>query len=118
MRDIESKHTIELPVLGVPVRFESNSASAVSLVDETFGMWRVVEHAATGNPLRVRIVVHDGADDRPAPVRYVAPDNARLIAHCADGFGLSDPDRRESLIYTNAAFVNRRDQFRTEMLRQ
>lgn len=116
MRDADARHATELPVLGVPVRFESNEMSVISLVDETFGMWRIVQHAATGEPLRVRIVVHDGGDGTDAPVKNFAPDDTRLIAQSADGFGLSDPDRRESVIYASAAFVNRREQFRTEML--
>jgi hypothetical protein len=116
LRDIEPSHAIELPVLGVAVRFESNRASVIGLVDESLGMWRVVEPAPAGDPLRVRIVVYESSEAAPSPVRYFAPDDARLFAHAADGFGSSDPSRRESVIYTSAAFVNRRDQFRREML--
>ena len=36
------RHVVELPVLGVPVRFESNSAAAIETVEDAFAMWRAL----------------------------------------------------------------------------
>ena len=59
------RHVVELPVLGVPVRFESNSAAAIETVEDAFAMWR----ALRGSPeliaprsLRVRLIVHEVVD--------------------------------------------------------
>src|SRR6266705_225399 len=60
------RHVMELPVLGIPVRFESNSAAALAVVEEAFGIWRGLRT----NPdliaplgVRVRLIVHHG-DER------------------------------------------------------
>src|SRR6266516_2454064 len=68
------RHVMELPVLGIPVRFESNSAAALAVVEEAFGIWRGLR-ASPGliAPLgvRVRLIVHEG-DER---------DGSRVASH-------------------------------------
>src|SRR3989442_8698378 len=84
------RHVMELPVLGIPVRFESNSAAALAVGEEAFGIWRGLR-ASPGliAPLgvRVRLIVHDG-DERDsgggtsaAPVTVRMPDADRVIVH-------------------------------------
>lgn len=53
---------VELPVLGVPTRFETNSVAVVAAVEASFGGWRAVGadvEELGGPPLRVRVVVGD-----------------------------------------------------------
>src|SRR5439155_21718148 len=57
------RHVVELPVLGVPVRFESNSAAAIETVEDAFGMWRALRarpEVIAPLGLRGRLIVHDG----------------------------------------------------------
>src|SRR5437763_15477838 len=59
------RHVVELPVLGVPVRFESNSAAAIETVEDAFAMWRALRAspaliAPQSQP--VRLVVHEGEE--------------------------------------------------------
>src|SRR5205809_8039756 len=77
------RHVVELHVLGVQVRFESNSAAAIEVVEDAFGMWR----ALRGTPelraplrLRVRLILHDGAEGGTphAPITCRMPDADRV----------------------------------------
>ena len=64
-------YAIELPVLGIATRFETNDAEVARCVDEAFGMWRTLAAGSAGRwspsgdvstepALRVRIDVIDG----------------------------------------------------------
>jgi len=116
-RDARCEYSVELPVLGVGTRFESNSRYVLGVVDEAFGAWRHVE--STGDlHLRVRIVVVDGneGDAVPAPVRHVCPDEQRLIVHSPGSIGVSDPARGESVAYVTTALAADTAHFRGAML--
>src|SRR5688500_14644658 len=39
-------HAIELPVLGIPVRFESSSTAVISAIEAEYGHWRSVGSVA------------------------------------------------------------------------
>src|SRR2546430_12677736 len=61
------RHVMELPVLGVPVRFESNSAAALAVVEEAFGIWR-------GLPTSPGLIGPAGVrNPRPLPLRNESP---------------------------------------------
>jgi hypothetical protein len=108
--DAPLRHTADLPVLGVPVRFESNSAVALGLFEEAFGEWR----ALAGRPelleragARFRLVVHDG-DEGPtphAPVTYRMPDPDRLILQTPGSIGIVDAARREATAFVTPALL-------------
>ena len=46
----EAEYALELPVLGIATRFETNDDAVARAVDEAFGMWRTlaVESGAAG----------------------------------------------------------------------
>jgi len=108
------RHVMELPVLGIPVRFESNSAAALAVVDEAFGIWR----ALRTNPdliapqgVRVRLIVHEG-DERDgsrvvshAPVTCRMPDADRVIVHTPGSVGIADTRRQEATAYITPALL-------------
>jgi len=56
-------YVIELPVLGLATRFETNDAEVARCVEEAFGMWRTlaIESASAdvlqASPLLVRVEV-------------------------------------------------------------
>jgi len=108
------RHVMELPVLGIPVRFESNSAAALAVVEEAFGIWRGLR-ASPGliAPLgvRVRLIVHEG-DERDgsrvashAPVTCRMPDADRVIVHTPGSLGIADTRRQEATAYITPALL-------------
>ena len=104
------RHVVELPVLGVPVRFESNSAAAIETVEDAFAMWR----ALRGSPeliapqsLRVRLIVHEGDEGGAlhAAVTCRMPDADRVIVHTPGSFGIADCSRGEAIAYVTPALL-------------
>jgi hypothetical protein len=114
---------VELPVLGLRVRFETNSRYLLDCIDESFGEWRDVPLDASGvQGLRVRLIAYDGSegagDWRGAhvPVRHTCPDSTRLIAHSPGSIGISDPARREAVAHVSTELAADRAHFRSAML--
>ncbi len=108
------RHVMELPVLGIPVRFESNSAAALAVVEEAFGIWRGLRTSpGLIAPLgvRVRLIVHEGderADGRAAshaPVTCRMPDADRVILHTPGSVGIADSRRQEATAYITPALL-------------
>src|SRR5207247_540138 len=108
------RHVMELPVLGIPVRFESNSAAALAVVEEAFGIWRGLRTSpGLIAPLgvRVRLIVHEG-DERDgsrvashAPVTCRMPDADRVILHTPGSVGIADSRRQEATAYITPALL-------------
>src|SRR5437867_5616700 len=98
------RHVMELPVLGIPVRFESNSAAALAVVEEAFGIWRGLRTSpGLIAPLgvRVRLIVHEG-DERDgggaashAPLTCRMPVADRAIVHTPGRVGMPGTGRPE-----------------------
>ncbi len=120
-------HAIELPVLGIATRFETNDATVVRCVDEAFGIWRTLgaesaeENVLREAPLCVRVDVVEG-DEGPLPpdghaaVRYSCPDASRVVVETAASVAVSDPLRREAIARVTTGLVADRLHFRTEVL--
>jgi hypothetical protein len=118
-----SNYAIELPVLGIATRFETNDSDVAHCMVEAFGMWRTLA-ASDGSlepPFLVRIDVVEG-DEGPLPadghalVRYSCPDDVRVVVETAGSVGVSDPLRREASARVTRALVADRMHFRTEVL--
>src|SRR5690242_2813006 len=78
------RHAIELPVFGIRVRYESNSADAIAAVEDAFGGWRALEASPeliSSTRVRVRLIVHDGDEGEGdhAPMSWRLPDAHRLL---------------------------------------
>jgi hypothetical protein len=122
-RDPTLAYIVELPVLGLPTRFETNSRSVGEMIAETFAPWRHVGaegvgHMAKEPPLRVRIVVHEGTEhgDGRSSVRHICPDATRLIAHSPGSVAVSDPLRRDAIAFVTTALVADEIQFRGQIV--
>src|SRR6267378_1877587 len=108
------RHVTELPVLGIPVRYESNSATALAVVEEAFGVWRGLcanPHLIAPHGVRVRLIVHDG-DERGAGaagshalVTCRMPDADRVIVHTPGSVGIADASRKEAIAYITPALL-------------
>ena len=117
LRNPSLDHALELPVLGIRIRFETNSRDVLALINATFAEWGPIAHTAPV-AASVRIVVHDhreGVDGR-LPVRYISAEDGRLLIHSAGSVAIVDPARRESLAYVSAELVAESEHFRVTML--
>jgi len=119
------RHVTELPVLGIPVRYESNSATALAVVEEAFGVWRGLcanPHLIAPQGVRVRLIVHDG-DERGAGaagshalVTCRMPDADRVIVHTPGSVGIADASRQEAIAYITPALLADRAQVQYSMV--
>jgi hypothetical protein len=114
---------VELAVLGVLVRFETNSRYVLDCIEESFGEWRdAAPDGSRVDPLRVRLIAYEGSEDPDAwrgthvPVRHTCPDSTRLIAHSPGSIGISDPARREAVAHVSTRLAADRAHFRAAML--
>jgi hypothetical protein len=115
------RHVVELPVLGVPVRFESNSAAAVAVVEDAFGMWRALRtnpELITRQGVVVRLIVHEGdeGDASHAPVTCRMPDPERLVVHTPGSVGIVDTRRGDAIAYVTPALLGDRPHVRYALL--
>lgn len=124
LRDPALAHRLELPVLGIATRFETNSRYVLDVVEESFGLWRTVNEAMRADgpdALMVRIIVHEGFERSAGgldqiPVRHICPDTTRLIAHSPGSVAISDPSRREAVAYVSTELAADGAQFRASIL--
>ncbi|MEO7454781.1 MAG: hypothetical protein ABIY52_00870 [Gemmatimonadaceae bacterium] len=118
LRDADLVHVVELPVLGIPTRFESNSETVAALVVEDFGSWRRASTLVdpTIPHCTVRIVVHAEPDADPREPLTRSTADGRLFLHSGASVAVVDPARRESLAYVSADLVASEDLFRESFL--
>jgi hypothetical protein len=116
------EHQLSLPVLGIDVRFESNSVEVIDLVNQSFDRWRELSATARSEQasVRVRIAVIDG-DERSensthSPISYVSGPDKRLHLHSNASTADVEPSRRESMAYVTSELVRDRDYFRVAVL--
>lgn len=120
-RDVSTSYLLELPVLGIPVRFESNSPAVIEIADGAMGVWRsltALPELIAHRGVRVRVIVAQGDEgtERHAPPRHYVPDDKRVIIATPGSLGLVDAARREALVFATAALVADREHFRYTML--
>jgi hypothetical protein len=104
------RYAVDLPVLGIPVKFESNSPAALDVVEGSFGTWRALH----GRPeliapegVRVRLIVHDGDEGGAShpPLTCRMPDRDRYIVHTPGSLSITDCRRREAVAYVTPALL-------------
>jgi len=115
------RHVVELPVLGVPVRFESNSAAAIEAVEDAFGVWRALRASPeliAPLSLRVRLIVHDGDEGGAphAPVTCRMPDADRVVVHTPGSVAIADTSRGEAVAYVTPALLADRAHVQYEII--
>jgi hypothetical protein len=120
-RDPTLAYAMELPVLGIGTRFETNSRYVHGVIEGAFGAWRAVDvqpDAAFEAALRVRVIVHDGTElvTGRAPVRHIWPDRTRTIVHSPGSVAIVDPAHGEAVAYVTTALAGDREHFRALVL--
>jgi hypothetical protein len=121
LRSPRITHSVDLPVLGLVARFETNSRYVHELTEETFGSWRCLATHFTYSPpggLRVRVIVRGGSEgvEGHVPVRYFCPDATREVLQTPASFGISDPLRGEAVAVVTTELAADRGHFRNKVL--
>ncbi len=119
--NVPLRHVLELPVLGVMVRYESNSAAVLEAVEETFGEWRALLQSPElidQGSVRVRLIVHDDVEGAASHAKVIwrLVDPRRLLIHTAGSVGLMDMDRQDSVVYFTPALLADRAHFEYAVL--
>jgi hypothetical protein len=102
-------HVTDAPLLGIRVRFETNSADALRMMEEEFGEWRSLLAASdlSASPVaRFQLVVQENgtsADHGPVHHRFLDPD--RLVLQTPGSFGIVDSARAEAIAYVTPALL-------------
>lgn len=115
------EHQVELPVLGIPVRFATNDHAILELVEEVFGHWRGADDGGVMPPsagVDIRLFLQPG-DEGPAAeplVWFRAPDPMRWIVHTPGSVALADLERRVGVGYVTRPLVADRVRFRVSIL--
>mgnify|MGYP001160721724 CR=1 FL=1 len=119
-RDIPLPHALDAAVLGVPVRFESNSNFVIDVANESFGGPRAfAADKLIRKPLSVRVVVQPGGsttDGEISPVRAWSPEKTWVILQGPDIVAVADALRGQSVAYVSRGLVGQRAQFRQGVL--
>src|SRR5205823_3814149 len=96
------------------------SAAVLDLIEQSFGKWRALPNdlRATMEPVRVRILVHEGSENvgGHVPVAYISAADARLVIHSPGSVGIANPFRRESIAHVTSELVSDREHFRIAVL--
>ena len=132
LRDVPLEHRVQLPVLGIPVAYRTNSPDVLAVIEESYGVWRVLEdrpQLLDTDPVQVTVIVYDDAEDvsrgdRTATqgregdasehlhVQYRTPDVERVYVTARGCMGVTDTRRREAIAYVTPALVSDREHFR------
>ena len=113
-RDAELAYDVELPVIGIPVRFESNSRQVIDAVIGSFGVWSSLKNhpeLLASDSARVRLIAHEGEEgpEQHAEVRYRCPSPDRVLVATRGSFGVAEfgkgPDRLEAYAFVTPRLV-------------
>jgi hypothetical protein len=118
LREPRLDYAVELPLLGLPTRFESNSRYVADVVREAFDLFAAAPVAPGAPALRVRLIVQEGGEGTAshAPVQHICPDADRILIHSPGSVAIVDPGRREAVAYVTTALAADRAHFRREFL--
>lgn len=126
VRDLRTPHAADLPVLGIPVRFRSDHAGVIEVVEEAFGAWAdrpLPPDLDPGPEVGVTLVVRNGGEgeegrggsegggSRP-PLRYRYLDRKRVLLHGPGSVGIADAPRREAVAWVSSGLVRTGHHFR------
>ena len=120
-RDVVLRHVVELPVVGIPVRFETNSRTVLDAVEESFGRWRPIAARTdllSPERVRIRLIVHEG-DERttgrvPLTHRVLYPEYIVILS--SGSVAIAHLPLREGLAYVTPQLAADRAHFRDSIV--
>lgn len=116
---VKLDHSVQIPVIGVPVTFLSNQVEGIAAAEESFGFWRT-PGLASGSPheLQVRIIIHPGDEGGRAsvPITWRMGGPRLVVAHTPGSMGVSDLANPQVTIYATETLLADRLHFCHGML--
>jgi hypothetical protein len=110
--DVALAHIRELPVLGVPVRFASNDAAVLDIVNRRFGRWAgIPPELRSREGVNVALILHEGREARGRAITYRMPDRHRFFLHTGGSLGVVDVERRDAIAYVTRTLVDDAERF-------
>lgn len=120
-RDLPLSHIVELPVLGLRVRFETSHRAVLAAVVDSFGPvpdGGVLPAGESRVTARVQVFVQDGEEGGGghAPIRYRSPSPHRLLVTTPGSLGVAELDRKEAYAYVSESLLADARHFQFGML--
>ncbi|MCY2988523.1 MAG: hypothetical protein NTY19_11745 [Planctomycetota bacterium] len=120
-RDLPLSHSVELPVLGLWVRFETSHPAVLAAVVDSFGPLPeggVLPACGSRVAARVQVFVQDGEEGAGghAPIRYRSPNPQRLLVTTPASLGVAELDRKEAYAYVSQSLLADARHFQFGML--
>ncbi|MGH7500862.1 MAG: hypothetical protein ACREL7_03810 [Longimicrobiales bacterium] len=120
-REVRLDRGTTIPVLGIPVSFESNDEAVIHAAEEAFGAWHIVEHVPqllSEERVRVRVFVEQGSERKAkhASIVYRMPDEDRILVRTPGSTAIADVARRDAVAYVTRSLVDDRAHFRYGVL--
>lgn len=120
-RNVPLNHRTVIPVLGIPVHFASNAAEVVSVAEEAFGAWRVLEgapHLVAASSVEITIMVQPGDEGDVEHVGFYhrVLSDRRVLYGSRGSIAYADSQRREAVGYVTPQLVADRQHFRYALL--
>lgn len=113
LRGVPLRHQVLRTVLGVPVRYASNSASVIEVVESAFRVWPDPP-GLRADEVQVTIIIQPGdeggAEHARLYYRIIGADRVLFASH--GSAGIVDPQRREAIAYVTPALAGDRQHFR------
>src|SRR4051812_12048004 len=101
-QSVKLDHSVQIPVIGVPVTFLSNRVEGIAAAEESFGFWRPAGLAAGTPPeLQVRIIIHSGDEGgrTSVPITWRMGGPRLVVAHTPGSVGVGDLGDPQVTIY-------------------
>jgi hypothetical protein len=119
--DAPLPYVVELPVLGVRVRFECGTPAAADAIESSYGWWRPLLQAPrwlSGAGARIRILVRPGEEPTlPHPrVSTEIPQPDHLLIRSAGSEAWADAAQGEGMVHVTTSFLETGETFRTAVL--
>jgi hypothetical protein len=113
--------SVTYPVLGIPIRYESDSPEVLAVAEEAFGCWSAAapaDHWADARPVTVRVHVVPGPEPREHPVTVGARVHglSALSLRAPGVRGFAHAGRRVAAARITTAMLKQRAQFRYAVL--
>jgi hypothetical protein len=114
------KHTT-VPILGIPVTFETNDDAVLLAIADAFSAWHIVEHvpqllSEERVSIRITLEAESEGNAAHAPVTYRIPDDERVIISTPGSLAIADIARRNAVAWVSRALLSDSAHFRYCML--
>ena len=114
-------HGTIIPVLGIPVSFETSDPQVLGIIEEAFGAWRILDQvpalvADAHVTFRIWIEEGDEAGPRSAEIVRYQPDPDRVVLRTRASVVIADAGRGDAAAWLTSALLADRPRVRHHVL--